>query len=177
MDIKRSGSLGPTSILLATAVVLAGCGEDAASAEATPSEAAATAQATAEAAEAADEVVVLTNDGPALEASQVGGLPVYPGLVVASRSDGMTTDGITTLPAVVAFAHDKEMDEVVAFFAEKLEGWQQRDQWGNQVFFQGEPDEDFDLMEPESMTRPSIAVMPPVGQDRPVRVQYIHERP
>ncbi len=110
---------------------------------------------------------------PLVEESMVG-LPVYPGLrMVSSSPGGDMGTGVTALPAVVGHTDDP-MEQVVDFYAENLPGWNQGESFGSQVFWSGEPDEGFNLLDPESLARPSVAVMPPIREGAPVRVQYIY---
>ena len=110
---------------------------------------------------------------PLVEESTVG-LPVYPGLrQVSSSPGGDMGTGVEALPAVIGHTDDP-MEQVVEFYAENLPGWNQGESFGNQVFWLGDPAEGFNLLDPESWARPSVAVMPPIREGAPVRVQYIY---
>ena len=111
---------------------------------------------------------------PSVEEEEVG-LPVYPGLERVTRtSAGELEGGKVRLPAVVGHTNDS-MPDVVAFYAENLDGWNRTETHGSEIFWKGDPAGTYDPMSSDAMTKPSVAVMPPVREGAPVRVQYVYE--
>lgn len=105
------------------------------------------------------------------------GLPVYPGLALRSKSEGgdVLGDGTDALPAVVGHTGDS-VDKVLAFYEERLADWHRRDYHGSQFFLPYEPQEDFNPLGPETLTRPYVSVMPPLREGGGVTVHYLYER-
>lgn len=112
---------------------------------------------------------------PMVEEEEVG-LPVYPGLERVTRTSGGELEGgEVRLPAIVGHTTDS-MDDVVAFYAENLDGWNRMEAHGSEVFWKGDPADGYDPMTSDAMTKPSVTVMPPLREGAPVRVQYVYEK-
>jgi len=104
------------------------------------------------------------------------GLPVYPGLELASKAEAQTLeDGTETLPVIIGKTYDP-MDKVVAFYEEKLTGWNSGEFHGMRYFWKGDPDDTFSPVSREMMSIPSVMINPPLQEGDWIRVQYIYEK-